>query len=136
MIFMPLFGKITILSLYLVNFRVSRFHVSHLTHETFKLRLQNTLNMSKTIRVYFGVLQSAKGDIPVGLWVVVLLSQSTSRSSSTHLPLTESNRFFKAVNRVLLEAFAWPLLCGYRRVEYRFFIFNSWQKFLYAQLSN
>ena len=44
-----------ILSLSLVNFRVSRFHVSHLTHETFKLCLQNTLNMSKTARVYFAV---------------------------------------------------------------------------------
>ena len=54
---MPLFGKITILSLNLVNFRVSHFHVSHLTHETFKLCLQNTLNMSKTTRVYFGMLQ-------------------------------------------------------------------------------
>ena len=54
---MPLFGKITILSLSLVNFRVSRFHVSHLTHETLKLCLQNTRNMSKTARVSFGVLQ-------------------------------------------------------------------------------
>ena len=53
---MPLFGKITILSLSFLNFRVSRFHVSHLTHETFKLCLQNTRNMSKTARVYFGVL--------------------------------------------------------------------------------
>ena len=57
MTFKPLFGKITILSLILVNFRVSRFHVSHLTHETIKLCLQNTLNMSKTAGVYFGVLQ-------------------------------------------------------------------------------
>ena len=56
MTFKPLFGQITILSLILVNFRVSRFHVSHLTHKTFKLCLQNTLNMSKTARVYFGVL--------------------------------------------------------------------------------
>ena len=55
---MPLFSKITILSLNLVNFRVSRFHVSHFTHETLKLRLQNTLNMSKTARVYFWVLHS------------------------------------------------------------------------------
>ena len=55
---MPLFGKIIILSLSLVNFRVSRFHVSHLTPEIFKLCLQNTLNMSKAVRVYFGVLQS------------------------------------------------------------------------------
>ena len=54
--FRPLFGQITILSLSFVTFRVSHFHVSYLTHETFKLRLQNTLNMSKTARVYFGVL--------------------------------------------------------------------------------
>ena len=57
MSFRPLFGQITILSLSFVTFRVSRFHVSYLTHETFKLGLQNTLNMSKTARVYFGVLQ-------------------------------------------------------------------------------
>ena len=57
MSFMPLFGQITILFLSVVIFRVSRFHVSYLTHETFKLGLQNTLNMSKTTRVYCGVLQ-------------------------------------------------------------------------------
>ena len=57
---MPIFSKITILSLSLVNFRVSRFHVSHLTYETFKLCLQNTLNMSKTAKVYFGVLHDPK----------------------------------------------------------------------------
>ena len=57
MTFKPLFRQITILSLSFVTFRVSCFHVSHLTHETFKLSLQNTLNMSKTTRVYFGVLQ-------------------------------------------------------------------------------
>ena len=56
MTFKSLFGPITKLSLSFVTFRVSRFHVSHLTHETFKLGLQNTLNMSKTARVYFGVL--------------------------------------------------------------------------------
>ena len=55
--FIPLFGPITKLSLSFVTFRVSRFPVSHLTHETVKLGLQNTLNMSKTTRVYFGVLQ-------------------------------------------------------------------------------
>ena len=59
MTFKSLFGQITILSLNLVNFRVPRFHVSHLTHETFKLHLQNTLNMSKTARVYFRVLHLA-----------------------------------------------------------------------------
>ena len=56
MTFKPLFGQITLLSLSLENFWVSNFHVSHLNHETFKLWLQNTLNMSKTTRVYFGVL--------------------------------------------------------------------------------
>ena len=47
------------MSLSLVTFRVSRFYISHLTHKTFKLHLQNTLNMSKTTRVHFGVLQKA-----------------------------------------------------------------------------
>ena len=78
----------------------------------------------------------AKGDISVGLQAVVLQTQSTSGSSSTHLPLAKSNCFFKAVNKVLLEASAWSLLYGYREVEYRFFSFNSWHKFLYARLSN
>ena len=34
------------------------FHVSDLNHETLKLCLQNTLNIAKTTRVYFGVLQA------------------------------------------------------------------------------
>ena len=54
----PLFGQFTIVSLSFVTFRVSRFYISHLTHKTVKLCLQNTLNMSKTTRVYFGVLQN------------------------------------------------------------------------------
>ena len=58
MTFKPLFGQFIILSLSFVNFRVSCFSVSHLTHETVKLCLQNTLNMSKMTRVYFGVLQT------------------------------------------------------------------------------
>ena len=45
------------MSLSFVTFRVSRSRVSHLTHETVKLCLQNALNMSKTTKVYFGVLQ-------------------------------------------------------------------------------
>ena len=61
MYFRPLFGQITILSLSFVTFRVSRFHVSHLTHETFKLGSQNTLNMLKTARVYFGALHNRHG---------------------------------------------------------------------------
>ena len=74
---MPLFGKITILSLSLVNFRVSRFHVSHLTHETFKLCLQNTRNMSKTARVYFGVLQvvsKTTASTSLGIWAGLSLT--------------------------------------------------------------
>ena len=53
----PHFGQIIKLSLSFITFRVSSFPVSHLTHETVKLGLQNTLNMSKTTRVYSGVLQ-------------------------------------------------------------------------------
>ena len=44
----------------LVSCKISgflNFHVSHLNHEMFKLCLQNTLNMSKMTKVYFGVLQ-------------------------------------------------------------------------------
>ena len=52
----PHFGQIIKLSLSFTTFRVSHFPVSHLTYETVKLGLQNTLNMSKTTRVYFGVL--------------------------------------------------------------------------------
>ena len=70
-------------------------------------------------------LVSAKGEMPIGFQAVVLYAQSTPGSSSTHFPLAESNCFFKAVNMVLLEASAWPLLCRYRGVEYKFFIFNS-----------
>ena len=57
MTFKSLFGPITKLSLSFVTFRVSHFPVLHLTYVTVKLGLQNTLNMSKTTRVYFGVLQ-------------------------------------------------------------------------------
>ena len=58
MTFKPLFVPITKLSLHFVTFRASRFPVSHLTHETVKLCLQNTLYMSKMTRVYFGVLHT------------------------------------------------------------------------------
>ena len=57
MTFKPHFWTITILSLIFITFRVSHFSVSHLTYKTVKLGLQNTINMSKTTRVYFGVLQ-------------------------------------------------------------------------------
>ena len=45
------------------TFRVSRFPVSHLTYETVKFGLQNTLNMSKTTRIHFGVLQLVSVDL-------------------------------------------------------------------------
>ena len=40
------------------TFGFLNFHVSYLNYEKFNLCLQNTLNMSKTTRVYFGVLQA------------------------------------------------------------------------------
>ena len=55
---------------------------------------------------------------------------------STHFPLAKCRSFFRAVKSVLLDSFAWPMLCGYRGVEYRFLIFNSLQKFLNTRLSN
>ena len=50
------------------------FHVSHLNYEIFNLCLQNTLNMSKTTRVYFRALQVVK--------VVVMLVDSVYYGSS------------------------------------------------------
>ena len=58
------------------------------------------------------------------------------RHTSTHFPLAECRRFFKVIKRVLLDSSAWPLLCEYRRVEYKFMIFNLRHKFLYTMLSN
>ena len=55
----------------------------------------------------------------------------TPGSSSTHFPLPEYKSFFRADRSVLLDASALPLLC-----MYKFFIFNSLQKFLYTKLSN
>ena len=45
------------------NSEFSNFYVLHLNYEKFKLCLQNTLNMSKTIRVYLRVLQCTCGKI-------------------------------------------------------------------------
>ena len=75
-------------------------------------------------------------DMPVGFWLVVLEAHKTPRNSSTHFPLAECRRFFKADWRVLFDASTRSLLCGYCGVEYRFLIFNSLQKFLYTRLSN
>ena len=42
----------------------------------------------------------------------------------------------KPFKRVLLDASSWPLLYEYCGIEYKFMIFNSWQKFMYTLLSN
>ena len=55
--FRPLFTNYNFVLKYCTIFGFLNFHVLHLNHETFKLCLQNTLNMSKTTRVYFGALQ-------------------------------------------------------------------------------
>ena len=55
--FRPLFTNYYFVLKYCTISGFLNLHVSHLNHETFKLCLQNTLNMSKTTRVYFGVLQ-------------------------------------------------------------------------------
>ena len=95
MTFNPLFGPSTKLSLSFVTFRVSRFPVSHLTHETVKLGLQNTLNMSKTTRVYFGVLHTVhklgmkycKRKIPLlrMFWLKVVISFPVIRENQEEL---------------------------------------------------
>ena len=69
------------------------------------------------IPIFVGMMASIpyvieNGDTLVGLRAVVLYSQSTSGSSSTNFPLAESNRFFRVVIRVLLEASARPFLYG------------------------
>ena len=48
----------------------------------------------------------AKGDMPVGFRVVVLWANKTPGSSSTHFPLAECSRFFRADRRVLFDASA------------------------------
>ena len=55
-------------------FEFLNFHVSYLNYEKFNLCLQNTLNMSKTTRVYFGVLQVVE--------VVVMVVDSVYYGSS------------------------------------------------------
>ena len=44
------------------------FHVLHLNYEKFNLCLQNTLNMSKTTRVYFGALPKIETEIVPSLF--------------------------------------------------------------------
>ena len=93
------------------------------------------------IWIYVGMMASipyarANRDMQVGFRLVILQAHKTPGSSSTHFPLAECMCFFRANRRVLFDASAWLLLYGYCGVEYRFFIFNSLQKFLYTRLSN
>ena len=54
---MPLLANYIFALISCTNYEFSNFQALHLNYEKFKLCLQNTLNMSKTTRVYFGVLQ-------------------------------------------------------------------------------
>ena len=58
MTFRPLFTNYNFVLKYCTISGFLNFHFSYLIYEKFNLCLQNTLNMSKTTRVYFGVLQS------------------------------------------------------------------------------
>ena len=60
------------------------------------------------------------GVSPVDLLRVVRYAHRTLGNSSTHLPLAPSNLLFNPFTMALLVALAWPLLCGYAGVEYRF----------------
>ena len=75
-------------------------------------------------------------ELLVGFRLVVLYAHRTPGSSSTHFNLAKCRRFFKVVKKVLLDDFAWLLLCEYSGVEYKFLIFISLQKFMYTLLSN
>ena len=47
----------------------------------------------------------ANGDTPIGFKLVVLLAHKDPGSSSTHFPLVECIRFFRANRKVLLDSF-------------------------------
>ena len=59
MTFKPAFDNLHFVLITYKIFGFLSFLISHLNHETFKLCLQNTLNMSKTTRVYFGALHQS-----------------------------------------------------------------------------
>ena len=58
--FRPLFTNYKFALKYCTISGFLNFHVLHLNHETFKLCLLNTLNISKTTRVYFGELHRGR----------------------------------------------------------------------------
>ena len=57
MYFRPIFTNYNFVLKYCKISGFLNFHFSHLIYEKFNLCLQNTLNMSKMTRVYFGALQ-------------------------------------------------------------------------------
>ena len=82
------------------------------------------------ILIFVGMIASipyvrANGDSRIWFRLVVLYVHNTPGSSSTHFPFVECRSCFRADRSVLLYSSSWPLLCGYRRVEYRFLIFSS-----------
>ena len=107
MTFIPLFGPIIKLSLSFVTFQVSHFPVSHLTHETVKLCLQNTLNMSKTTRVYFGVLQRPPAidanDFELKPALITMVQQNQFTGHSTENPNEHLGRFLRIANSIKLN---------------------------------
>ena len=65
------------------------FHVSHLNYEKFNLCLQNTLNMSKTTRVYFGALQKVEDDDAETLKDLVEKEEKESTSPESYEKVKE-----------------------------------------------
>ena len=61
MTFRPLFTNYNFVLKYCTIFGFLNFHFLHLIYEKFNLCLQNTLNMSKTTKVYFGALHVLGG---------------------------------------------------------------------------
>ena len=68
----------------------------------------------------FAPYVTENGVSPVDLLGVVQQAYRTLGNSSAHPPLAPSNLLFNPFIMTLLVALAWPLLCGYAGVEYRF----------------
>ena len=76
------------------------------------------------------------GVSPTDLLKVVQYAQRTLGNSSAYPPLAPSNLFFSPFIMALLVSSAWPLLCGYAGVEYRFLMPRLLQNSRKALLSN
>ena len=77
-----------------------------------------------------------KGVSLVDLLGVIRYAHKTLGNSSAHLPLEPSNLLFNPFTIALLVGSAWPLLCRYAGVEYRFTMPRSLQYSQKALLSN